>query len=131
MATITHNRPQRSGAPLALFLLAVTVLAAALAIPEVGRVMETDHATDRHGADAQLTRQCLERSGPASMWQANDDDSIRFLTCQLDDGRWCIQIAQVWPSINQGVDYRERTAFCLGDVDRLLRYLKKRATQIR
>lgn len=129
MAAVARER-QRQVNPLPV-ILAVVLLAVLVGI--IGRVLLTSHATERHGADAVSIRNCIQQTGASERWQRLDDDDIEYWLCQIPDGRWCVMIAQVWPSIVQGSDYRERSSFCPGDgtYKRVTDYLRSFAHRIR
>lgn len=108
----------------------------AVVVTAVGKMLLTAHATDRHGAEAERIRQCLESNGPIQTWQQNDDPSIRIFCVELEPepcSRWGILIAQLWPSVVSGCSLRERTAFTPrdGSPGQVTRYLERFATRIR
>lgn len=126
MAAIARQQRSLNLAPLLALILAATLMGA------MGRVLLSSHATDRHGVDARLTRQCIERNGAAEKWQRLNDDGIEYWLCQLRDGRWCMMIAQVWPSRIDNATHRERSSFCPGDGSyrKVMKYLEKFARRI-
>jgi hypothetical protein len=48
------------------------------------------HATARHGQDADLVRQCMEDQGPTAIWVMPDGRVENV--CKLADGRWGIMV---------------------------------------
>ena len=69
------------------------------------------HAVNRHGQEATDIRNCLDKNGPQMVFRQVDGSFLLF--CQLQDGRWGMQItkrAQEAPH-----NYIERTAFVKGD----------------
>lgn len=129
MAAIQHDY-QRPVSPLP-GIIAVVLLALLVGI--IGRVLLSSHATDRHGTDAVAVRQCIQQSGPMERWQRLEDPNIEYWMCKIADGRWCVMIAQVFPSIVMGSDYRERSSFCPagGKYAKVLRYLEQFSKRIR
>jgi hypothetical protein len=120
----TYSSGNGAGRFLLLVLLAVLVGLA-------GAVLLSSHATERHGLDAELIRQCIQRSGPAETWQRRDDANVHYWLCQIPDGRWCVSVVQFWPA--DGADYRERTSFCIGNgtYQKAIRYLSRFAERLR
>ena len=107
MATLTYPQPPNGRR---LFLFAALLLLGTIA----GKIALGSHSTGRHGSDAVRIRECLERNGPVQTWQQDDDPSIHIFCVEMEPrpcGKIGILIAQVWPSIVQGCDYRERTSF--------------------
>lgn len=106
-----------------LLLISFSVLAGA-----AGSVLVTPHA-DAH-PEAEQIRRCIQNLGPEQVWLSNEYEGIEYWLCQIPDGRWCVQINQVWNSAVDGADYRERTAFCPGDGTKakVLRYLRRFAS---
>lgn len=62
-----------------LFTLALMILMATCA-----------HAVERHGSDAALVSECLDRGGAHSIWLKPDGRQLHI--CQLPDGRWGISV---------------------------------------
>lgn len=110
-------------------LLLLAVLAAGYYLVEVAQVGQADHAVIKHGADALAIRQCLDRYGPNEVWQMTSwrrpNHFIR--TCQLDDGRWGLQIIQK-TRLNGLI---EKTSFVVkdGSLFELRQYVTARAVQ--
>lgn len=111
-------------------------LPAAVAVTAIGRLLLAGHAVERHGAQAEQIRECLERNGPVQTWQRNDDPTVHIFCVELEEGpcsRWGILIAQVWPSIVSGCDFRERSAYVPrdGSPGRVADYLERFASRVR
>jgi hypothetical protein len=51
----------------------------------------SEHATAKHGDDADAVRQCLRDYDPLQVWVKMTDGRM-FQVCQLQDGRFGIQI---------------------------------------
>jgi hypothetical protein len=81
MTAITATQP-RTFNPLPL-LLAALLLA----------VLYGSHAIDRHGAEADMVRECVERGGTIQRWAYHDNSRI-ISVCQLDDGRFGLMITE-------------------------------------
>lgn len=130
---IAETTAQQRTVPVKAILV---VILAAIVVTAIGRLLLTGHAVERHGAEAQQIRECLERNGPVQTWQQNDDPSVRVFCVELEPepcSRWGILIAQVFPSLISGCDFRERTAFVPrdGSPQRITSYLERFATRIR
>lgn len=124
---------ERRGVPVRAIVI---IILAAVVVTAIGRLLLTGHAVERHGAEAQQIRDCLERNGPVQTWQQNDDPSIHIFCVELQKepcSRWGILIAQVFPSLVAGCDFRERTSFTPrdGSPQRVTSYLERFATRIR
>jgi len=48
------------------------------------------HAVQRHGAEAEAVRRCMDKNGPTLVFK-NRVDPTYYLMCQLDNGKWGIQ----------------------------------------
>ena len=100
-----------------------------LVLLAVSMVVPTLHAVTKHGPEAQVIRECLERNGPAQVWQDTYDPNKFFQCVLLPDGRWGLQVVRWRESVKHWV---ERTAFIKGDgslVD-LTRYLMQFARTV-
>lgn len=117
-----------------LVFLALAVLAVVITTP-VGRILLGRHAVERHGAEAQQVRRCLEQQGAKQTWQQDDDPSVHCFVVETDKppcSKLAIMIAQVWPSVVDECDYRELTSFrpANGDPDNVIDYLLRQFTKI-
>lgn len=83
------------------------------------------HAVQRHGADAEAIRKCLDENGPFQVWRTLDGETF-YRLCQLDDGRWGLQAIT-----KEGSTWYEKTAFIRGDGSwkALTDYLQRFATR--
>lgn len=92
MATVSlpYNRMISPLPGLILFGLALMILMATCA-----------HALERHGSEAALVSDCLERGMTHSVWLKPDGRQLRI--CQLPDGRWGVSV--------ETQDGRQITAF--------------------
>lgn len=119
------TQTQKSNFPILIGLLIIaSILLATIAIPP--RVL-TNHAIERHGISAvSQIRTCLDENGPYQIWKSKIDDKKFFLLCQLDDGRWGMQI--VTNGIKQCF---ENTCFVPKDGSwvRVIEYLRGIATR--
>jgi hypothetical protein len=107
MAAITETR--RSGGlgcvwVILLAVLAAVVLLGSIDVPDVGPIETGDHATDRHGADAELVRREIAAGGGSHY---NCNDGKEYIIKRLSDGRWALMVVR---------DGREVTSF-LADQD--------------
>jgi len=71
-----------------------------------------NHSILRHGFDAYQVNACLDRNGPAQVWQSRNvaNDQKYFQTCVLPDGRHGLRVIQC-----QAGRWVERTAFVVGN----------------
>lgn len=79
----------------------------------VGAILLGAHAVAKH-REAQAIRDCLAREGPAQTWVNDQYPDILAFCVEFQKSpcsRWGILIAQIWPSVLDRCDYRERTAF--------------------
>jgi hypothetical protein len=87
------------------------------------------HAVLKHGAEATAIRQCLEGRGPKEVWEFTSHKRRDFfiLTCQMDDGKWGVQIIQR-TKIGRLL---EKTAFIIkdGSAFQLKEYVTARAVK--
>lgn len=83
-------------------------------------------------SDAPAIRACLEQNGPSQIWVKKGQLDIKYLLCNLPDGRTCWMIAQTWPSKVQGSDFREITSYCpdKGIFEKVIARLEKIAVRI-
>jgi hypothetical protein len=95
-------------------------------------VLETrmaNHAVLKHGAEATSIRRCLDSNGPNEVWEFTSHRRKGFFifTCQLDDGKWGIQILQR-TKLGQWI---EKTAFVVkdGSAFQLKEYVTARAVR--
>ncbi len=95
MATITETSTRRGGLgcvwALVFAILALAVLAGSISIPDVGSVETGDHATDRHGDDAELVRSEIAAGGGNHY---NCDGGKEYITKYLSDGRWAVMVVK-------------------------------------
>ena len=94
MATITETR--RSGGlgcvwVILLAVLAAVVLLGSIDVPDVGPIETGDHATDRHGADAELVRSEIAAGGGSHY---NCNDGKEYIIKRLSDGRWALMVVR-------------------------------------
>lgn len=105
-------------------LLIASILFATITIPP--RVLN-DHAVERHGiSTVSQIRTCLDNNGPYQIWKSKIDPDKFFLLCQLEDGRWGLQIIT-----NQIRQCFENTCFVPKDGSwaRVIEYLRGIATK--
>lgn len=100
----------------------------------IGAILLGTHATAKH-REAQAIRDCLAREGPAQTWASDASPDIHAFCVEFRKppcSKWGILIAQVWPSVLDRCDYRERTAFSPGDGSKadMESYLSKSFTRI-
>lgn len=94
MAAITETR--RSGGlgcvwVILLAVLAAVVLLGSIDVPDVGPIETGDHATDRHGADAELVRSEIAAGGGSHY---NCDGGKEYIIKRLSDGRWAVMVVR-------------------------------------
>jgi hypothetical protein len=111
--TCNTNYSCRKSSPLGIFLVLACMAAFAV-------VVISDHATNRHGADANRIRRCLEQNGPLQIWRAGD---VFYRICLLEDERYGIQAIRKGGKLSDV--YHEITAFVKGrgTLPELLKYL--------
>lgn len=132
MTTATCSNPRPSLLPrLLLVALVVTVLAAVIETP-VGRIKTRAHS-EKH-AEAGQIRECLAQNGAQQQWQDNEHPSVHYFCVELEPcPRWAVLIAQIWPSVVDDCDWRERSAFVVrgGEPSRVEQWLARIAERIR
>jgi hypothetical protein len=107
MTAITATQPRTfNPAPL---LLAALLLA----------VIYGTHAVARHGTEADMVRECVERGGTIQRWAYHDNSRI-ISVCQLDDGRFGIMITERLKEVTSFVKNRMR------DIKQVEQYLINR-----
>ena len=94
MTAITETR--RSGGlgcvwVILLAVLAAVVLLGSIDVPDVGPIETGDHATDRHGADAELVRSEIATGGGSHY---NCDGGKEYIIKRLSDGRWAVMVVR-------------------------------------
>jgi len=94
MTAITETR--RSGGlgcvwVILLAVLAAVVLLGSIDVPDVGPIETGDHATDRHGADAELVRSEIAAGGGSHY---NCNDGKEYIIKRLSDGRWAMMVVR-------------------------------------
>lgn len=94
MATITETR--RSGGLGCVFYLIIAavlgcILLGSIDVPDVGPIETGDHATDRHGADAELVRQEISAGG-GNHYRC--DGGKEYLTKYIGDGKWAMMVVK-------------------------------------
>ena len=126
MTAATQARQPDSGdlARALLLILAATLLGA------IGAILLSTHA-EKH-SEAEAIRQTCKRNGPNETWQHLDAPDILIWLVELSDGRFGCWFVQKWPSRNDKVDFRERTAFCPrgGSYSRVICFLREIAQRI-
>jgi hypothetical protein len=81
MTAITATQPRTfNRAPL---LLAALLLA----------VIYGTHAVARHGTEADMVRECMDRNGPIQRWRYEDNNRI-ISVCQMPDGKFGIMVTE-------------------------------------
>src|SRR5262245_42190125 len=80
----------------------VIIIAAAFIVVMIQAIPQA-HAVVEHGVVAIQIRQCLDKNGPAwhdigdkkiQYWQDSDDSQSFWQTCQLEDGKWGMQLVK-------------------------------------
>lgn len=94
-----------SGGGLRFPVFPVLIVAAILAATAV---IVGQHATAKHGDEAESIRKCLSNNGPYQVWRDRTGDLYKL--CKLADGRWGAQIIA-----KDGAEYYEKTAYVKGD----------------
>jgi len=137
------NENNTSGTLKTLLLLSLIMLGIFLVTGSIDRtvsppthvdVIETVHATKKHGVDAQSIRQCLKDKGASQLWLTRSNKWHNrhkyFRTCNLPDGRIGVQIVK-W-SWTAGA-WREVTAYVIKDgrPAQVVEYLSARATLVK
>lgn len=94
MAAITETR--RSGGLGCVFYLIIAavlgcILLGSIDVPDVGPIETGDHATDRHGADAELVRSEIAAGGGSHY---NCNDGKEYIIKRLSDGRWALMVVR-------------------------------------
>ncbi len=80
--------------PAAQVYTAPVVEPATRSLPIINAPVYHDHATTKHGPDAEAVRKCLLDTGPVSIWEKRN--SMRnHLLCILPDGRIGDQLVQL------------------------------------
>lgn len=82
----------------------------------------SDHAVERHGADALLVRQCMNDRPPIETW-FHPSTGRQASICQIDDGRFGIQIEEAGREVTSFVKEKLR------HIDQVRRYLVNRGYQ--
>jgi hypothetical protein len=131
MAVVADNAGRGTGGGFWKFLLAVMLMS--ILIGAIGAVLLGTHATDRHGTEAELIRQTCKEYGPDEEWAHNEYPDVLIWLVHLFDDKWGCWFVQQWPSDSDGVDFRERTAFCPrdGTYEMVVCYLESIATKIK
>lgn len=98
-----------------------------------GRVMTTSHAVERHGDEAEQIRCQIRRGNILEIFENEKDPCIQYWLTQLECGRFAIMISQLWPSLVDGCDWRERSSYVVrdGSYDNAIDYLLKFAHRIK
>lgn len=142
--TPTHDDRVRGGFPVgkALFLwglcLVLGMVLFAVINSPVGRLMTDDHAVERHGeAEVDAIRKCFSVRGGEMVWVKKDDPSIKIFCVNLEPskgcGMWATIFAMFWPSLTDGCDYKELTAFTPkdGSYHKVVDYLSEFARRLK
>jgi len=74
-----------------LAVLAAVVLLGSIEVPGVGPIETGDHATDRHGADAELVRQEISAGG-GNHYRC--DGGKEYITKYLGNGKWALMVVK-------------------------------------
>lgn len=116
--TVTSATLQQPRKTIPHWLIAIVLLMAAAVVVHA-------HAVERHGAEAEAVRKCLENKGPYQLWRSRDSNTF-YRLCELDDGRWGLQAI-----LKEGNVWHEKTAFIRGDGSwkALMEYLQRFATR--
>lgn len=117
MTAITGSR----GSGSFIMILLAAALLISLLLFAWGGIIEGVHA-EKHGADAAAVRRCMDSNGPEMIFK-HKHDSIFYLLCHLNDGRWGLQVV--------AKNGHEKTSFVPGDgsLRSVLDYLGKFATK--
>ena len=91
MAAVSEARRGGLGCVGWLIILAVLgcILLGSIEIPDVGTVEIGNHATDRHGSEAELVRSELAAGGGR---HHKCKDGKEYITKRLDDGRYALMV---------------------------------------
>ena len=101
--------PARAFNPLPLLLVVIVAVA----------VVYGTHAVIRHGTQAEQVREWVERNGPIQRWNYPDNNRI-VSVCQMDDGKFGIQVTERTREITSFVKNRMR------DIRQVEAYLRNR-----
>lgn len=103
MSAMSYQQEHRGGAPVTMFLLFLVLLGVGLYL----LVEPTQHALQKHGAEAQLVRKACDQ-GPEEMWQSASwrRPNQFWQVCQTDDGRWGLRLIE---KVKTG--WKEKTSF--------------------
>lgn len=99
MVATEQMQEPRSITPYLLLIAAGVALAVvlALSIPAVAeQVRENGAHTVKHGPVVDAIHRCLERNGPAQVWQSRSwrQPNKQYLTCEYEPGRWGLMIVE-------------------------------------
>jgi hypothetical protein len=76
---------------LILLGLGALILLGSIQVPDVGPIETGNHATDRHGADAELVRSEIATGGGSHY---NCDGGKEYIIKRLSDGRWAVMVVR-------------------------------------
>lgn len=121
--TATYNQPIPQFSR--LLILAAVLLAAVMS-----GVLLGDHALKHR--EAEWVRKCIEKNGPAEVWEHLEAPQKEYWLCQLDNGKWAWMIVQKWNSIVQACKYKECTSYIPkgGDYQKIVDYLSQIARRV-
>ena len=94
MAAVSET--SRSGGLGCVFYLIIAavlgcILLGSIDVPDVGPIETGDHATDRHGADAELVRQEISAGG-GNHYRC--DGGKEYITKYLGNGKWALMVVK-------------------------------------
>jgi len=87
---MTNNSPMQRQSYSLLCLLALIAVICAIATTTAVANGLTIHALERHGDEALLVRQCLQRNGAIQEWLQPNGRIARI--CQLENGKFGVEI---------------------------------------
>lgn len=87
---IAHNSPMQRQSYSFLLLLALLAIICAIATTTAVANGLTIHALERHGDEALLVRQCIQRNGAIQEWLQPNGRIARV--CQLENGKFGVEI---------------------------------------
>lgn len=117
MTTLTMSRSSHKIPPSIAILLftAILIMASAIAASSYSQ-----HATVKHGDDAEAVRQCMNERGPVAHLYSSTNGRHYFV-CQLDEALFGISVM-----VKDGMQWREITSFSkskMHTLEQVIKYL--------